>query len=122
MAKTINAKIFALKHKLWSVLDKSLKADKNAIKEGAKITFNDYCKINVAECTKATLDKDKVQILCDKYNIDITTLEKTTKYLKIDVSNVPTEVDTKVNEMLATLENSNDNITKRAASSVANIK
>ena len=44
--KTVNAKLFALKYKLFTILDKSLKADKNAIKEGANITFNNYCKIN----------------------------------------------------------------------------
>lgn len=123
MTKSVNAKIFALKYKLVKVLNASLEKDKTALKEGAKIAFNNYCKIQIVECSKSTLDKSKVQNLCDKYGVDISTLLNTTNYKRIDIDNVPTEVDDKVNEVLNTLENdSNDKNIKRVASVVANIK
>ena len=42
MQKTVNAKIFAIKYKLLKLLTNSIEKDKNALKSGAKITFNDY--------------------------------------------------------------------------------
>lgn len=120
--KTINAKLFALKYKLLKKLNASLEKDKEAIKNGAKITFEDYCKIQIVKCSKPTLDKGKVQEICNKYGIDITTLEKTTNYLRIDVDNVPTEIDSKVDSILDTLEDSNDRDIRRVASKVANRK
>lgn len=120
--KTVNAKIFALKYWLAKKLKTSLEADKTAMKNGAKITFNDYCKIQIVDCTKSTLDKTKVQKLCDKYGIDITTLEKATNYQRIDIDNIPTEVEEKVTNMLNTLENDNDKVVTKVASAVANIK
>lgn len=120
--KTVNAKLFALKYWLTKKLNTSLEADKTAIKNGAKITFNNYCKIQIVECSKSTLDKTKVEKICDKFGIDITTLEKTTNYLRIDIDNIPTEVDNKVEQIFSTLDDSNDKDIKRIASKVANIK
>ena len=65
--------------------------DKKALKEGATITRKDYCKIQLVNCTKSTLDKAKVLELCNKYGVDIATLENTTEYIRIDIDNVPTE-------------------------------
>lgn len=121
--KTISARVFALKYKLLKVITNSLEKDKKAIKEGANITFKDYCNIQQVECTRTTLDKTKVQEICNKYGIDITTLENTTNYIRIDIDNVPTEIDDKVNDILNILENiSNDKIIAKVASKVANIK
>ena len=65
MAK-VNAKILALKYKLEKALQKSIEKDKEAIKNGAEITFKDYCKIQVVECTRATYSKED-QAKLDEY-------------------------------------------------------
>ena len=114
MAK-INAKIFALKHTLFKTLENSLKSDKEAIKNGVEIAHKDYCKIQVVDCEKSILDEAKVLELCDKYGVDITTLKKTTHYQKVDVKNVPTEVNNKVENIFNMLEDSNDKIISKVA-------
>jgi hypothetical protein len=118
----VNAKLFALKYKLLKVLTNSIEKDKNALKEGAEITYKDYCKIKLVECTKTTLDRSKVLEICDKYGVDISTLEKTTKYQRLDIDNIPTEVDDKVEDIFNTLEDSNDRVIAKVASKVAGIK
>lgn len=121
--KKVNAKLFALKHALIKVLTKSLEVDKNAIKEGAEITFKDYCKIQIVECTKETLDKSKVKAICEKYGIDINTLMTKTSYKRIDVDFVPVDTLNEVNDVLDTLEKyTEDKNTKRVASKVARVK
>ena len=91
MAK-VNAKIFALKYKLMKKLETSLNKDKELIKEGAEITFKNYCKIQIVE----------------------------THYKRIDIDNIPIEIDQKVNDIFNTLEDSQDKDIKRVASKVAN--
>jgi len=117
--KTINAKVLTFKYWLAKKLSKSLENDKNAIKNGAKITFNDYCKIQIVECTKTSFDKDKIEMLAKRCKIDISSLKSTTNYLRIDIDNIPTEVDDKVNQVLDTIEDENDRVITKAASSVA---
>ena len=116
----VNAKILALKYKLFKRLKDSLEKDKDAIKNGAEITFKDYCKIQVVDCEKSTLDETKVQALCNKYGIDITTLKKTTHYKRLDIKNVPTEVDNKVRDIFNTLEDSNDKVIAKVANIMVN--
>lgn len=115
--KTVNAKLFAIKHLLIKKLNASLEKDKNAIKEGAKITFENYCKIQLVECTRQSYTKEQQAIL-DKYAQKQGFIKQTTTYTRIDIDNVPTEVDDKVNEILDTLEDSNDRIVTRVASAV----
>lgn len=119
--KTVNAKIFAIKYKLAKMLNASLEKDKNAIKEGAKITRNDYCKIQIVECTKKSYTKEAQEII-DKFAKEKGFEKQETKYIRIDIDKIPTEVDDKVNEIINTLENDNDKDIKRVASKVANIK
>ncbi len=119
--KTINAKIFAIKYKLAKMLNASLEKDKNAIKEGAKITRKDYCKIQLVECNKASYTKEQQKML-DEYAQEIGLAKVVTTYIRIDIDNIPTEVDDKVNEIFTTLENDNNKDIKRVASKVANIK
>lgn len=119
--KTVNAKIFALKYKLVKKLNASLEKDKNALKEGATISRKDYCKIQLIECTKKTYTKEQQQVL-DKYAEEKGFEKQETKYIRIDIDNIPTEIDNKVDEILNTLEESNDKIIKRAASKVASVK
>lgn len=116
--KTVNAKLYALKHTLYKRLEKSLDNDKNLIKEGAKLTFKDYCKIQLVPCTKTTLDKNKVKELCDKVGIDISTLEKHTDYYRIDIDNIPEETNIRVENIINNLETDNDRIIARAASAI----
>ena len=119
MAK-VNAKILALKYKLEKALQKSIEKDKDAIKSGAEITFKDYCKIQVVDCEKSTLDETKVQVLCNEYGIDIATLKKTTHYKRLDIKNVPTEVNDKVEDIFNMLKDSNDKIITKTANIMAN--
>ena len=116
----VNAKILALKYKLFKRLKDSLEKDKDAIKSGAEITFKDYCKIQVIDCEKSTLDETKVQVLCNEYGIDIATLKKTTHYKRLDIKNVPTEVDNKVQDIFNTLEDSNDKVIAKTANIMVN--
>jgi hypothetical protein len=119
--KTINAKLFALKYKLIKRLNASLEKDKNAIKEGAKITFKNYCKIQIVECSKKSYSKEVQQEL-EEYAKSKGYEKQETKYLRIDVDNIPTEVDNKVTEIFNTLEHDNDQDIKRVASKVATAK
>lgn len=116
----VNAKILALKYKLFKRLKDSLEKDKDAIKSGAEITFKDYCKIDIVDCKKSTLDETKVQVLCNEYGIDIATLKKTTHYKRLDIKNVPTEVDNKVQDIFNTLEDSNDKVIAKTANIMVN--
>ena len=117
--KTINAKLFALKYKLLKKLNASLEKDKEAIKEGAKITIENYAKIQLVECTKKSYSKEVQQEL-EEYAKSKGYEKQETKYLRIDIDNIPEEVDEKVDEILATLEDSNDKMIKKVASKVAN--
>ena len=119
--KTVNAKIFALKYRLLKVLTNSLEKDKTAIKEGATITFKDYCKIQVVECQRASYSKE-AQAILDEYAKSQGIEKQTTTYTRIDIDKVPNEIDEKVNDILQTLEDSNDKDIKRVASKVNNIK
>ena len=116
----VNAKILTLKYKLFKRLKDSLEKDKDAIKSGAEITFKDYCKIDIVDCKKSTLDETKVQALCNEYGIDIATLKKTTHYKRLDIKNVPTEIDNKVQDIFNMLQDSNDKVITKTASIMVN--
>lgn len=119
--KNVNAKIFAFKYALLKRLNASIEKDKNAMKEGAKITFENYCKIQLVECTKKTYTKEQQAIL-DKYAEENGIKKQETKYTRIDIDNIPNEIDERVNKMLETLENNdNDKIITKAASAVAKV-
>jgi hypothetical protein len=120
MAK-VNAKLFALKYKLLKKLNASIEKDKEAIKNGAEITFKDYCKIQLVECQRASYTKEAQKIL-DEYAQEIGLAKAVTTYTRIDIDNIPTEIDDKVEQIFTTLEDSNDKDIKRVASKVANIK
>lgn len=119
--KTINAKLFALKYKLLKKLTESLEKDKEAMKEGAKITFENYAKIQVVECTRKSYSKE-VQKELEEYAKSKGYEKQETKYLRIDIDGIPGEVDEKVDEILTMLEDSNDKMIKKVASKVANKK
>lgn len=121
MQKTVNAKCFALKYKLMKRLETSLNKDKELIKSGAKITFNDYCKIQLVDCTRTSYSKED-QAKLDEYASKMLISKQVTHYTRIDIDNIPQEVDDKVNEILITLEDNNDKDIKRVASKMANKK
>lgn len=119
--KNVNAKIFAFKYALLKRLNASIEKDKNAIKEGSKITFENYCKIQLVECTKKSWSKE-AQAIADKHLTELGFEKQETKYTRIDIDNIPTEIDERVNKMLETLENNdNDKIITKAASAVAKV-
>ena len=120
--KTVNAKIFALKYKLLKKLTDSLNKDKDLIKDGAKITFNDYCKIQIVDCTKASYSKDDQKKL-DEYAQKNLISKQITHYKRIDIDNIPIEVDEKVDNIFNTIEQeTNDKETKKVASKLQNTK
>ena len=119
--KIVNAKLFALKYKLLKKLNASLEKDKEAIKEGAKITFDKYAKIQLVECTKKSYSKEVQQEL-EEYAKSKGYEKQETKYLRIDIDNIPNEIDNKVDEILTMLEDSNDKMIKKVASKVADRK
>jgi hypothetical protein len=116
----VNAKIFALKYKLLKVLTNSIEKDKNAIKEGAEITYKDYAKIKLVDCVRTSYSKEDQKKL-DEYASKMLISKQVTHYTRIDIDNIPTEVDDKVNEILDTLENNNDKVIAKAASKVARV-
>ena len=119
MQKTVNAKIFALKYKLMKKLETSLNKDKDLIKEGAKITFNDYCKIQIVDCTKASYSKEDQKKL-DEYAKANLISKQITHYKRIEIDNIPIEVDDKVDNIFNILENTQDKEIKRVASKLNN--
>lgn len=121
MQKTVNAKIFALKYKLMKKLETSLNKDKDLIKEGAKITFNDYCKIQIVDCTKASYSKEDQKKL-DEYAKANLISKQITHYKRIEIDNIPIEINDKVDELFNILENSQDKEIKRVASKIKAIK
>ena len=117
----VNAKIFALKYKLLKVLTNSIEKDKKALKDGAEISFKDYCDIKLVECTRTSYSKED-QAKLDEYATKMCIAKQVTHYTRIDIDDIPTEVDDKVNEILNTLEDSNDKVIARVASKVAPVK
>lgn len=119
--KVVNAKLYAIKYKLKKMLENSLTKDNEAIKNGAKITFQDYAKIQVIECTRKSYTKEAQEII-DKFAEENGLEKQETKYLRIDVDNIDKTADEIAEKMLTTLEDSNDNTIKRVASKVASRK
>lgn len=117
--KKVNAKIFALKYKLMKKLETSLNKDKDLIKEGADITFKDYCKIQIVECTKTSYSKEDQKKL-DKYAKANLISKQITHYKRIEIDNIPIEVDEKVDNIFNILENTQDKEIKRVASKLNN--
>lgn len=117
--KKVNAKIFALKYKLLKRLETSLNKDKELIKNGADISFKDYCKIQVVECTKASYSKE-AQAKLDEYAKANLISKQITHYKRIEIDNIPIEVDEKVDNIFNILENTQDKEIKRVACKVAN--
>lgn len=115
--KTVNAKWLAFKYKLAKKLNASIENDKNAIKEGAKITFEDYCKIQKVECIRKSYTKEQQAIL-DKYAEEKGFEKQETKYIRIDIDNIPNETDTQVEQAFNTLENSNNILIAKVANRV----
>ncbi len=120
--KTINAKIFALKYKLLKKLTNSLNKDKDLIKEGAEITFKNYCKIQVVDCTKASYSKDDQKKL-DEYAKANLISKQITHFKRVEIDNIPIEVDDKVDNIFNIIEqNTEDKDTKKVASKLHTIK
>ena len=117
--KKVNAKIFALKYKLLKRLTDSLNKDKDLIKEGAEITFKNYCDIKMVDCTKTSYSKEDQKKL-DEYAKANLISKQITHYKRIDIDNVPIEIDQKVDDIFNVLENTQDKDIKRVASKIAN--
>jgi len=119
--KSVNARLYALKYLLKNMLDKSIKDDNEAIKNGAKITFDKYAKIKAVKCTKKSYTKEAQELL-DKYARENGLEKVETEYIRIEIDNIDTSIKTLANETIETLENDDNNIVKRVASKVARVK
>lgn len=117
--KKVNVKLFAIKYKLLQKLTKSLEKDKEAIKNNAELTMTKYAKIKLVECTKKSYSKEVQQEL-EEYAKSKGYEKQETKYTRLEIDNINEDIDHKVDEILATLEDSNDRDIKRVASKVAN--
>lgn len=115
--KTVNARWLAFKYKLAKKLNASIENDKNAIKEGAKITFENYCKIQKVECSRKSYSKEIQQEL-EEYAKSKGYEKQETKYIRIDIDDIPNETDTQVEQAFNTLENSNNILIAKVANRV----
>lgn len=115
--KTVNAKIFALKYKLLKKLTDSLNKDKDLIKEGAEITFKNYCNIKMVDCTKTSYSKE-AQAKLDEYASKMLISKQITHYKRIEIDNIPIEIDEKVDNIFNILESTQDKEIKRVASKI----
>ena len=115
--KKVNAKIFAIKYKLLKRLTDSLNKDKDLIKEGAEITFKNYCNIKMVDCAKASYSKE-AQAKLDEYAKANLISKQITHYKRIEIDNIPVEVDDKVDNIFNTLENTQDKEIRRVASKI----
>lgn len=111
MKEKINGRLFALKYAFAKRLKDSLEKDKQKIRNGVEITFNDVFGIEANDCERNILDRNKVQALCDEHGIDIHTLEKTSKYTEVTIKNVPKSMKNRVENIFNLLSNTEDNIT-----------
>ena len=117
--KTVNAKIFALKYRLMKKLETSLNKDKDLIKEGAEITFKNYCNIKIIDCTKTSYSKED-QVKLDEYAKANLISKQITHFKRIEIDNIPIEVDDKVDNIFNILENTQDKEIQRVASKLNN--
>ena len=119
--KNVNAKLYAIKYKLLQKLTKSLDKDKEAIKNGAKITFDKFAKIQVVECTRKSYTKE-AQAIIDKFAEEKGLEKVETKYLRVDIDNIDNSVEEVADKIINELEDSNDRLIQRVASKVADKK
>lgn len=117
----VNAKILALKYKLVKALQKSIEKDKESIKNGAEVTFKDYCKIKVVECTRTSYTKED-QAKLDEYAKKMHIAKQVTHFKRIDIDEVSQEVDDKVQDIFNTLEDSNDKVISKVAKVASKVK
>lgn len=119
--KTVNAKLYAIKYKLKKILEASINKDNEAIKNGAKITFSNYAKIQAIQCTRKSYTKE-AQKLIDKF-AEENHLEKVeTNFIRIDIDNIDVTATQTAEKIFKTLEDNNDKTISRVASKVASIK
>lgn len=119
--KTVNAKLYAIKYKLAKLLKASIDKDNEALKEGAKITFDKFAKIQLVECTRKSYSKEAQEII-DKFAQEKGLVKVETKYIRVDVDNIDKTAEETAEKIIKELEESEDKNIKRVASKVANKK
>ena len=116
--KTVNVKLFAILYKLDKVITKKLDEMKKAIIEGADTTFKDYAKIKVVDCTRASYDKE-AQAKIEKFAQENGLEKVTTNYKRVEIDGIALEIDNAVDNIINTLEDSNNTTTKKVASKIS---
>jgi hypothetical protein len=118
MKKSVNVLVYAIKYTLKKMLDKSLTEDNEAIKNGAKLTFEKYAKIKQVECTRkdyTTEAKAKIEEFAKANNLQ----KVETKYIRIEVDNIDNTAIETAKEVFNTLENSDNKNIAKVASKIA---
>jgi len=115
--KSVNVKLFAILYKLDKIITKKLDEMKKAIIEGAETTFKDYATIKVVDCTRASYDKE-AQKLIDKFAEENCIAKTVTHYKRVEIDGISIEVDNAVDNIINTLEDSNNAMTKKVASKI----
>lgn len=117
----VNVKLFAILYKLDKKIQKQLDKMKKDIVEGADLTFDKYAKITVVDCSRSSYSKEDQKKL-DEYATKMCIAKQITRYKRVDIDGISTEIDTITDNVIATLENSNDKTITRVASKVASKK
>ena len=119
--KKVNVKLFAILYRLDKLITKKLDEMKKDIIAGAETTYSHYADIKVVDCTRASYSKED-QMKLDEYAAKNCIAKQVTHYKRIDIDKIVVEVDMITDEIITTLENSNDKTVKRVASKVADNK
>jgi antirestriction protein ArdC len=118
--KIVNGKLYATIDKLIKTLTKVQNALKEDIKDGAKITFEDYAKIKVVYKTRYAYSKEDQKAL-EEYAKKQGFVKIATNYEAVEIDNINDEVNDKVDQIMSLLELANDNTITKVASKVATI-
>lgn len=117
----VNKKLFTTLYKLDKAIQKQLDNMKKQIIAGAEYTYNDIADIKIIECQRADYDKeDKAKL--DKIAAEQGIVKRITHYKRIDIDNISIDIDTQVNDIINTLNDSNTKEIKRVASKLKQTK
>lgn len=117
----ISLKLYATIYKLDKALQKQLNKMKEQILAGAEFTHKDIANLKIVECQRADYDKeDKVKL--DKIAAEQGIVKKITHYKRIDIDNISMDIDTDVDNIINTLNNSETKAVQRLANKLQNIK
>lgn len=119
--KTVNVKLFAIIYTLAKILNRKLDEMKKAIVEGAELTFKNYAEVKIVKCSRKSWSKE-AQKVADEYLTKLGYKKEETEYTRVEIDHLDPRVEATAEDVIATLEDSNDNAIKRVASKIHNVK